>query len=473
MENREELIRRLELLEADPRMQTDYLFRSEVETLRKDLGLDDAADEINSLKEEVANLKNELEDIKIDRLYDNIEDNSNDDVTDEELNTLLYENPTDDEEYEEEEGKSSILSTILLSLLGILLIGGLVFGVYKLFFAEKNARNKELTEVFNSSELFLHKNYENGIEYGEGEIPSKQLLDLVKYGELVVTANPEIIDTNKVGTQTIEYTISKGKDTKKLTKEFEVVDSVLPEISGVRESLELVPNSEFDLDDFIKNLKVSDSIDGEFEKVEEEPTRNADGGYDKGWYTVKNNINLKEESTYNITIHAVDKNGNEQDLVIPVKVSSKTSSTADTSSTNNTASNTGRQNSQTTTQTTKRKCEYKVVDQTALEEISQQVKVVDKPAQKRIVEKVWVETAPGTPAVTKEIYVIDVPADPERGIEEKGHTETVIVTPAIPAQGYYEEKVIQEAQEEVWHYEKQILQEARAEKSHIEVRDCE
>lgn len=465
---REELIARLENLELSPKM-SDPEFRAEVEALRAELFADDNRQELEELREEVKVLKDEIEDIKIDRLYDNIEDDSDEDYA----KTMVYDNDFEDE-YEEIEEKKSILSTILLSLLGVLLIAGLVFGIYKLFFTDDTKKNNE-KEIFNSNEVFLNKSYENGIEYGEGEIPSKQLLDLAKYGEIEVTANPATIDTNEVGVKKIEYTISKGKESKTITKEFEVKDTVLPEISGVREKMEILPNSKFDVEEVIRSLKVSDSIDGDFERVEEEPTKNANGGYDKGWYTVKHNVNTAEESTYNITIHAVDKNGNEQNLVIPVKVAKETNVSNNTS--NNTSSNTNsnstNNNSGRTNQTTKKKCQYKVVDQTALEEISQQIKVVDSPAQKRIVEKVWVETSPEIPPVTQTIYVVDVPADPEKGIEEKGHTETVIVVPGTPAQGYYEEKVIQEAKEEVWHYEKQILQEARQEKYHYEERDCE
>ena len=467
---REELLTRLENLESSPKM-SDPEFRREVEALRAELVLSENNQELNELREEVKFLKDELEDIKIDRLYDNIEDDSDEDYA----KTLEYSNEYEDEDEEVVETKRSILPTILFSLLGMLLIAGLVFGIYKLFFAESNAKNNSIKEVFNSNEVFLNNSYSNGIEYGEGEIPSKQLLDLTKYDGLDVIANPAMIDTNEVGVKTIEYTISKGKDTKTITKEFEVKDSVLPEISGVREKLELLPNSKFDVEEVIRSLKVSDSIDGNFERVEEEPTKNANGGYDKGWYTVKHNVNTAEESTYNITIHAVDKNGNEQNLVIPVKVAKETNVSNNTS--NNTSSNTNsnstNNNSGRTNQTTKKKCQYKVVDQTALEEISQQIKVVDSPAQKRIVEKVWVETSPEIPPVTETIYVVDVPEDPERGIKEKGHTETVVVVPGTPAKGYYEEKVVQEAKEEVWHYEKQILQEARPEKYHYEERDCE
>ena len=468
MASREELINRLEALESSPEMENPE-FRHEVEALRKDLGLSQN-DEITSLKEEVASLKNDLEDIKMDRLYDNIEEDSDEDYTKVMNSYEEYE----DEEDEDEEKKGSVLLTIILSLLGILLLAGLIFGVYKLFFADNSKKNAE-KEIFASSEVFINKAYENGIEYGEGEISSKQLVDLAKYGEIDVTANPAMIDTNEIGTKTLEYTISKGKERKTLTKEFEVKDTVLPEVSGVREKLELALNADFDLENFIRNLKVSDTVDGEFKRVEEEPTKNSKGGYDEGWYTVKSNVNTKEESTYNVTIHAVDKNGNVNDMVIPVKVSKESSNSSSNSSSSNNSQNTSGNTASNTTNnsTSRKKCQYKVVDQVALDEISNQIKVVDQPAKKRITEQVWVETEPAIPAVTREIYVIDVPADPEKGIEEKGHTETVVIVPEVPAKGYYEEKVIQEAQEEKWHYEKQIIQEAREEKYHYEERDCE
>ena len=311
MENREDLIKRVENLESSPEMSNPE-FRSEVESLKEELGLNNKS-EVDNLKDEITQLRNEIDDIKIDRLYDNIEDDSNEDYV-----SVVKSHQDLDED--EEESKGGILSTILLALLGILLLAGLVFGIYRLFFAD-NTKNKLENEVFNSSELFLNKNYENGIEYGEGEISSKQLLDLSKYGEINIVANPATIDTNEVGTKTIEYTISKGKESRTLTKDFEIKDTVIPEISGVDEKLQLTPNSEFNLEDFIKNLNVSDPVDGVFEQVEEEPTKNENGGYNNGWYTVKSNVDTTEESTYNITIHAVDKNGNTNDMVIPVKVS--------------------------------------------------------------------------------------------------------------------------------------------------------
>ena len=135
---------------------------------------------------------------------------------------------------------------------------------------------------------------------------------------LEATAYPVNIDTSRVGEIEITYTVTdkKSGESKKLTSTFEVVNSDAPVFKTTDKKKEIVAGDKFDPESLVKD-------DGGCKKVDEEPSKNADGTYDEAWYTVTSNVKTDKAGTYSVKFHAVGTNGVASDSEVTVTVTEK------------------------------------------------------------------------------------------------------------------------------------------------------
>ena len=140
---------------------------------------------------------------------------------------------------------------------------------------------------------------------------------------LEATAYPVNIDTSRVGNIEVTYTVTNKKsgESKKLTSTFEVVNSDAPVFKTTDKKKEITAGEKFDPESLVKD-------DGGCKKVDEEPSKNADGTYDEAWYTVTSNVKSDKAGTYSVKFHAVGTNGVASDSEVTVTVSEKTEESA-------------------------------------------------------------------------------------------------------------------------------------------------
>ena len=135
---------------------------------------------------------------------------------------------------------------------------------------------------------------------------------------LEATAYPVNIDTSRVGDIEVTYTVTdkKSGESKKLTSTFEVVNSDAPVFKTTDKKKEIVAGDKFDPESLVKD-------DGGCKKVDEEPSKNADGTYDEAWYTVTSNVKSDKAGTYSVKFHAVGTNGVASDSEVTITVTEK------------------------------------------------------------------------------------------------------------------------------------------------------
>lgn len=135
---------------------------------------------------------------------------------------------------------------------------------------------------------------------------------------LEATAYPVNIDTSRVGDIKVTYTVTdkKSGESKKLTSTFKVVNLDAPVFTTTDKTKEISVGDKFDPESLVKD-------NGGCKKVDEEPSKNADGTYDEAWYTVTSNVNVDKAGTYSVKFHAVGTNGVASDSEVTVTVTEK------------------------------------------------------------------------------------------------------------------------------------------------------
>lgn len=135
---------------------------------------------------------------------------------------------------------------------------------------------------------------------------------------LEATAYPVNIDTSRVGEIEVTYTVTNKKsgESKKLTSTFEVVNSDAPVFKTTDKKKEITAGEKFDPESLVKD-------NGGCKKVDEEPSKNADGTYDEAWYTVTSNVKSDKAGTYSVKFHAVGTNGVASDSEVTITVTEK------------------------------------------------------------------------------------------------------------------------------------------------------
>ena len=133
---------------------------------------------------------------------------------------------------------------------------------------------------------------------------SPDLLSYIKSAEgSTVTVTPETLDTKQTGETEITYTVSDTEGhTKNYKKVFVVEDNQYPEINFSEPLVTISAGSEFDAR---KNISsVIDPIEGDLKYSETS---------DYSHYTVTSDVNTTMAGTYEVTVSALDANGNKTD----------------------------------------------------------------------------------------------------------------------------------------------------------------
>lgn len=139
-------------------------------------------------------------------------------------------------------------------------------------------------------------------------------LDYIDYSTstsgIKVTASPAEIDTTKLGSVDVKYTIvDKDGNKSTATREYNIVDNEFPIITLKADHVDLNLNDDFDPNSNIES--VVDRIDGALTKADEST-------FD--CYTISSDVDTSVAGDYSVQISAIDSNGNEQTASYSVTV---------------------------------------------------------------------------------------------------------------------------------------------------------
>lgn len=226
---------------------------------------------------------------------------------------------------------NKIMYVICIAIVCLICIGAFLFYQYQ---QDKKARQNAYDKVYEQLKVTFKENQkdEEGntvdvtmFEYGTQDNDPLELVD-THYGDL--TCSPTVIDTMKIGTQRITYTVSL-KDSynqlvsREFTLEVKVNDTNSPIVTIKENQITITEGDTFDPLTNIESVK--DSVDGNLEYVEQEKEKENESApfYEKGWYTYTTDMDVNTPGTYYIRIEACDKNGNATDVSYQVRVKKK------------------------------------------------------------------------------------------------------------------------------------------------------
>ena len=215
--------------------------------------------------------------------------------------------------------KKTIISA--LAVICVASIGGYEYWKYE------DKKNREAAHQAAQDSLVLELAADPTIEYGE-EITDPEALAMsyvTKSAGDVTVANADSLDSMKIGTVNLTYTVStqdtygvEVSESKDLT--VTVKDTQAPEITLASDTVSIQEGSTFDP---LANVTgVKDPVDGDL---------------DKETLIVDNTVNTDEPGDYTVTVAAADNSGNTTDVayavtVTPKPVVKKTTATAASSS---------------------------------------------------------------------------------------------------------------------------------------------
>ena len=279
---------------------------------------------------------------------------------------------------------------------------------------------------------------------------------------LKVSCYPEVIDTSKIGTIEVWFTVvdeNNHDSTQKVSAEFEVIDENAPKFELKSKSITIQVDDKFDPSSFVKNSSGA-------ELVETQPEAKSDGTYDVAWYTITSNVNSKKAGSYSVKYHVVGKNGTSADFELKVKVKDKKTTEKDAPNEKSKSSTTNTTNPKKVTDSSTSTNISKSNNTPANNNSSAQVtggdsyngkeqpvgctvtKVHHDAITKETSYQVWVEDQPetietylqcscGSRFNTQEEVMAHIDSMEQQ--EDYGHTYSV-VTNTIPATGHYETK---------------------------------
>ncbi|MCD7808086.1 MAG: N-acetylmuramoyl-L-alanine amidase [Erysipelotrichaceae bacterium] len=146
---------------------------------------------------------------------------------------------------------------------------------------------------------------EEGIEYGSDTTTD----DLIVEVEGEIESQSEL-DTSIIGVQTLEFVVTKQNQSKTLTYDVEIKDTIIPVITLIKENVTLEYGDDFDASDYIESIQ--DPVDGDLAYSEEE----IEGGY----YTYESDVNTKKAGDYTVTYNAYDQSNNKATATLKVTV---------------------------------------------------------------------------------------------------------------------------------------------------------
>lgn len=208
----------------------------------------------------------------------------------------------------EHDSFTGAMCVILISTVAI--AGGT--GIYHAW-KKQDEKKREAAQQAAKDSLVLELEEDPAIEYGE-EIADPEALAMSYITDSsgdVTVANADSIDSMKIGTVNLTYTVST-KDTygvevsesKDLT--VTVKDTKAPEITLATDAVSIQEGSDFDP---LANVTgVKDPVDGDLDKAK---------------ITVDNTVNTAEPGDYTVKVKAADNNGNTTDISYAVTVTPK------------------------------------------------------------------------------------------------------------------------------------------------------
>ena len=209
---------------------------------------------------------------------------------------------------EQENTFSGAMKVILISTVGI---AGAT-GIYRAWKVQ-DEKKREAAQQAAKDSLVLELAANPTIEYGE-EITDPEALAMsyvTKSAGDVTVANADSLDSMKIGTVNLTYTVStqdtygvEVSESKDLT--VTVKDTQAPEITLASDTVSIQEGSTFD--PLANVTEVKDPVDGDL---------------DRATLTVDNTVNTDEPGDYTVTVAAADDSGNTTDVAYAVTVTPK------------------------------------------------------------------------------------------------------------------------------------------------------
>lgn len=236
---------------------------------------------------------------------------------------------------EQEDMFTGAMKVILISIVGIAGATG-IYQAWKV----QDEKKREAAQQAAKDSLVLELTADPTIEYGE-EITDPEALAMSyvtdSFGDVTV-ANADSLDSMKIGTVNLTYTVStkdaygvEVSESKDLT--VTVKDTKAPEITLASDTVNIQEGSDFD--PLANVTEVKDPVDGDLDKAK---------------ITVDNTVNTAEPGDYTVKVEASDNSGNTADVSYAVTVAPKpvvkkttTAAASSSSSSNNSYAATGGQ----------------------------------------------------------------------------------------------------------------------------------
>ena len=206
--------------------------------------------------------------------------------------------------------KRNILIVIALICIAILLVI-IMFLLKNMKEYEKHEENAAAPVTTETTELSLDL-LQTEIPYDPTGTPidATTLVQPEQDGDSIV-ASPENVDPTQMGTQTINYTVTRNGMISTVAETFTIADKKAPVIKLKETSVNVKVGDEFDPASNVES--VTDDIDGTLEKKEAIDPNTAG-------YTLSSNVDTSKAGTYQASINAVDSAGNSANQIYTVYV---------------------------------------------------------------------------------------------------------------------------------------------------------
>lgn len=284
---------------------------------------------------EISGLEN-ITNFDISSASDNNDDN-NTDVTsiDERESSASNNNSFSSEDHDIDEShtsqkKRNLLIVIALICIAILLVI-IMFLLKNMKEYEKHEENAAAPVTTETTELSLDL-LQTEIPYDPTGMPidATTLVQPEQDGDSIV-ASPKTVDPARMGTQTINYTVTRNGLTSTVAETFTIADKKAPVIKLKETSVNVKVGDEFDPASNVES--VTDDIDGTLEKKEAIDPNTAG-------YTLSSNVDTSKVGTYQASVNAVDSAGNSANQIYTVYVGEQgKTQKSESQSSNNTVNN--------------------------------------------------------------------------------------------------------------------------------------
>lgn len=162
--------------------------------------------------------------------------------------------------------------------------------------------------------LFMSFSDVKVVEYGTENYDTLDFVETIENG--AISEYTKDLDTNTLGVQKLNYEIYQEDVSKEYSIEVLVKDTKKPIIKLKKETITIYTDNTYNFKDNVSS--VVDEIDGDLPYKDKEPEVN-----ENGYYIITSNLDNKKVGTYQVTVKAVDKNGNVATASYDIKVIAK------------------------------------------------------------------------------------------------------------------------------------------------------